>query len=121
MFSRRPSTLVAALAITAALLSLGNVGCIKKMLTDGEIESTRKAADSFDTIGDYELALSATQAGLVQFEGMHALAPDNEDALFLLVKGWTGYGYGFLEDEMEAAQDAGDEEMADYQRKRARM
>ena len=27
-----------------------------------------------------------------QFEGMHALAPDNADALFLLAKTWTGYG-----------------------------
>jgi TRAP transporter T-component len=96
-------------------------GCIKKMLTEGEIASTRQAADSFDTIGDYELAHSATQAGLVQFEGMHALAPENTDALFLLVKGWTGYGFGFVEDEMESAQDAGDDGMADYHRKRARM
>jgi hypothetical protein len=104
-----------------AALVLGSSGCIKKILTDGQIESTRRAADSFDTIGDYELARSAAQAGLVQFEGMHALAPDNADALFLLVKGWTGYGFGFIEDEMQAAQDAGDEEMADYQRKRARM
>jgi len=41
---------------------------------------------------------------------MHALAPENGDALFLLVKGWTGYGYGFIEDELEAAVDAGDDE-----------
>ncbi len=111
-------------AVTSlALLALASapVGCIEKMLTNGEIESTRRASDAFDTIGDYELARSATQAGLVQFEGMHALAPDNDDALFLLVKGWTGYGYGFLEDEMEAAADSGDDDMADYQRKRARM
>ncbi len=57
----------------------------------------------------------------MQFEGMHALAPDNADALFLLVKGWTGYGYGFIEDEMEAAQDAGDDAAAEYQKQRARM
>jgi tetratricopeptide (TPR) repeat protein len=102
-------------------LVLGSTGCIEQMLTNGEIESTRRASDAFDTIGDYELALSGTQAGLVQFEGMHALAPDNADALFLLVKGWTGYGYGFLEDQMEAAEDAGDADLADYHRKRARM
>ena len=91
------------------------------MLIDGEIESTRRASDSFDTIGDYELALSATQAGLVRFEGMRALAPDSDDALFLLVKGWTGYASWFVEDEMEAAQDAGDEQAAEYHRQRARM
>jgi hypothetical protein len=110
-----------AATVLLAALALAPSGCITKMLTNGEIESTRRASDAFDTIGDYELAHAATQAGLVQFEGMHALAPENADALFLLVKGWTGYGYGFIEDEMEAAQDAGDDEMADYQKKRARM
>jgi hypothetical protein len=103
------------------LALLGLPGCITKILTDGQIEGTRRGADSVDTIGDYELARAATQAGLAQFEGMHALAPDNADALFLLVKGWTGYAYGFVEDEMEVAEDAGDDDMADYHRKRARM
>jgi hypothetical protein len=102
-------------------VAFGLSGCFTKMLTTGEIESTRRAADAFDTIGDYELAHTATQSRLVQFEGMHALAPQNTDALFLLVKGWTGYGYGFVEDEMEAAHDAGDDDSAEYQRKRARM
>jgi hypothetical protein len=91
------------------------------MLTDGQISATREAAGALDTVGDYELARSGAQAGLTQFEGMHALAPSNEDALFLLTKGWTGYGYGFIEDELEAAQDARDDDLADYQRKRARM
>ena len=104
-----------------AAIASGCSGCITKMLTNGEIESTRRASDAFDTIGDYELARAATQAGLVQFEGMHALAPENGDALFLLVKGWTGYAYGFIEDELEAAQDTGDEDLAEYQQQRARM
>jgi hypothetical protein len=91
------------------------------MLTDGQISATREAAGALDTVGDYELARSGAQAGLTQFEGMHQLAPGNEDALFLLTKGWTGYGYGFIEDELEAAQDARDDDLADYQRKRARM
>jgi hypothetical protein len=91
------------------------------MLTDGQISATREAAGALDTVGDYELARSGAQAGLTQFEGMHQLAPSNEDALFLLTKGWTGYGYGFIEDELEAAQDARDDDLADYQRKRARM
>jgi hypothetical protein len=91
------------------------------MLTDGQISATREAAGALDTVGDYELARSGAQAGLTQFEGMHQLAPSNEDALFLLTKGWTGYGFGFIEDELEAAQDARDDDLADYQRKRARM
>jgi hypothetical protein len=52
---------------------------------------------------------------------MHQLAPDNSDALFMLTKGWVGYGFGFIEDEMAAAEDHGDDDLADYQRQRARM
>src|SRR5580704_5694255 len=114
----RPHSLV---FLSLFALSLGSAGCLKQMLTDGQISATRQASGALDTIGDYELARSAAQAGLVQFEGMHQLAPDNADALFLLAKGWTGYGYGFVEDELEAAEDAGGDDMVDYQRKRARM
>ena len=104
-----------------ALLSLLAVGCIKQLLTDGQISATRRASVALETVGDYELARSAAQSGLIQFEGMHQLAPSNTDALFMLAKGWTGYGYAFVEDELEAAQDAGSDDAVDYQRKRARM
>jgi hypothetical protein len=114
----RPTFLSCAFAGALALFS---TGCIKAMLVNGQIEGTRQASGAFDTIGDYEMARSAAQAGLVQFEGMHRLAPSNDDALFMLTKGWTGYGFGFIEDDMEAAEDAGDQELADYHRKRARM
>jgi hypothetical protein len=110
-------------ALPALFLSvaLANTGCIEKMLTNGQIEATRRASGAFDTIGDYELARSAAQAGLVQFEGMHRLAPANEDALFMLTQGWVGYGFAFAEDDMELATDAGDEALADYHKKRAKM
>jgi hypothetical protein len=104
-----------------AALAMGSTGCIKSTLTNGQISATKEASAAFDTIGDYELARAAASGGLVQFEGMHVLAPDNSDALFMLTKGWVGYGFGFVEDEMEAAEDAGDEDLADYHRKRARM
>ena len=61
------------------------------------------------------------EAGFGQFEGMHSLAPYNSDALYLLMKSWAGYGAGFVTDEIERAQDAGNDAMEDYQRKRARM
>jgi hypothetical protein len=102
----------------AAMLS--QVGCIETILTNGEIASTRQAAASFDTLGDYELAKVSTQAGLAQFEGMHRIAPDNTDALFMLVQGWAGYAWGFVEDEMEEAQLKGDDAAAAYHKTRAK-
>ena len=107
-----------ALLLASCLLS---TGCIETILTNGEIASTRQAATSFDTLGDYELAKVSTQAGLAQFEGMHKIAPDNEDALFMLVQGWGGYAWGFVEDEMEEAQLEGRDAAAEYHKKRAKM
>jgi TRAP transporter T-component len=108
------------LSLTTAL-GLGTSGCIKKVLVDGQIQSTRFAASAADTIGDYDVGRVAAMAGLAQFEGMHALSPDNADALFLLTKTWVGYASGFCEDDMQVAQDAGNDELADYNKKRARM
>jgi len=105
----------------AAGLSLGSSGCIMKVLTDGQITATRQASSSFDTIGDVDLARTAAEGSFGQFEGMHALAPYNPDALFLLVKSWTGYGAGFVVDQIETAQDANNDGLEEYQRKRARM
>src|SRR5580692_11279691 len=94
------------LAVPLLAFSLASTGCPQSMLVNGQIEGTRKASAAFDTIGDYELARSAVESGLAQLEGMHVLAPDNADALFMLTKGWVGYGFGFVEDQLEAAQDA---------------
>jgi tetratricopeptide (TPR) repeat protein len=110
-----------ALALAGAL-SLGTTGCIKQMLLDGQIESTRTASAAVDTVGDYEVANSAAFAGMAQFEGMHYLAPDNQNALFMLTKGWTGATFGFIEDLMEQAEDTDgtDSPMYIYQQSRTK-
>ena len=104
----------------AAVLSLSSTGCIKSMLLNGQIEATRKASPAVDTIADYELARVAASGGLAQLEGMHRLAPNNKNALFMLNKTWAGYGYGFVEDDYEAALADGKEALAEYHRKRAK-
>ncbi len=103
------------------LLALASGGCLKKMLLDGQIESTRKGAVAVNTFSDWEVALRVASAGVAKFEGMHYLAPYNEDALFLLTKGWAGLAFGFIEDEMEQAQDqhGEDSELAEYHQARA--
>jgi hypothetical protein len=95
-------------------------GCIKTAILNGQIKGTRDGSVAIDTLSDYEVARGIAFAGLGQFEGMHELAPDNEDALFLLTKGWTATTFGFIEDDYEAAADADDEVRADYHRARAR-
>lgn len=98
-------TTAAALALACAL-SAGSTGCIKQMLLEGQIESTRKASTAIDTLQDYEAAQTIAFSGISQFEGMHYLAPDNEDALFMLTKGWAASTFGFIEDQLEQAEDA---------------
>ena len=97
-----------------------STGCIKSMILNGQIKGTRDGSVAVDTLSDYEVARGIAFAGLGQFEGMHRLAPENEDALFLLTKGWTATGFGFIEDDYEAAVDAEDDAKADYHRARAR-
>jgi hypothetical protein len=107
--------------LVLAFLFVTQSGCIESMLTNGQIAATRRASGAFGTIGDYELARGAASAGLVQFEGMHRLAPKNADALFMLTQGWGGYGFAFAEDDMEVAEAAGNEELAEYHKKRTLM
>src|SRR5262249_42226041 len=103
---RQPTMNTRISMVLAIALGLAGSGCIKKMILDGQIESTRKASAAIDTLSDYEVANGIAFAGLGQFEGMHYLAPDNENALFLLTKGWTGATTAFIEDQMEQAEDA---------------
>jgi hypothetical protein len=109
------------LVASVAALALTSTGCIKSLLTNGQISATREASGVVQTIGDYELARGAAMAGMAQFEGMHKLAPDNEDALILLLQGWAGYGFAFAQDDYEVADEANDDAVADYHKKRARM
>jgi tetratricopeptide (TPR) repeat protein len=95
-------------------------GCVKKILLNGQISSTREASPAINTLQDYEGARSVGQAGLGQLEGMHRLAPDNEDALFLLTRGWASVAFGFIEDEYEQAYEREDEPLSEYHLARAR-
>jgi hypothetical protein len=103
-----------------AAIAMATSGCIKSMLLDGQIKGTRQGSAAIDTLGDFEVARSIAFSGLGQFEGMHELAPANEDALFLLTKGWTATGFAFIEDDYEIAVDADDDARAEYHRARAR-
>lgn len=105
----------------ATTLALGSTGCISKIMLNKQINATRVGSGAADTIGDYEIARGAAAGGVLQFEGMHRLAPDNEDALFLLLRGWAGWGYAFAQDDYEVATLQGDEATAEYHKKRAKL
>jgi hypothetical protein len=101
-------------------MAVATSGCIKSMLLDGQIKGTREGSVAIDTMSDFDVARAIAFSGLGQFEGMHELAPKNDDALFLLTKGWTATAFAFIEDDYEIAADADDEPRAEYHRARAR-
>lgn len=108
-------------SLLLALAALAAGACsLDRVILDGTLKSTRDAASAFDTLSDLEVARSGAAASLVQLEGMQKLAPDNEDALFLLAQSWTGYAGAFIEDAWEEAYDRGDEDAEAFHANRAR-
>lgn len=106
--------------LLSATLAVTTGGCLKAMLLKGQIKGTRDGSGAVNTLHDWEVARAVASAGIGQLEGMHKLAPDNTDALFMLTRGWTGLSFGFTEDDYEEATEKGDEVMAEYHLLRAR-
>lgn len=106
---------------TVALLApLLLCGCLDRIIIDGTLSSTRTASKVFDTLSDLEVAKEGAGSSIVQVEGMMALAPDNEDGLFILTQSWTGYASAFIEDSWEAAVDAEDDGLEIWHATRAK-
>jgi len=110
------------LGVSAMVLSsLGSTGCIKRTLLNGQISSTRTASAAINALGDFEIANVAAFNGIATMEGMRYLAPDNQDAQFMLLRSWAGASFGFIEDAMERADDDAGQLSPEfgYQRRRA--
>ncbi|HEX3597225.1 MAG TPA: TRAP transporter TatT component family protein [Polyangiaceae bacterium] len=101
-------------AALAAVLSLTTTGCIRKVLIDGQVSSTRQGADAVNTLHDFEVARAVARSGLATLEGMYKLAPYNEDALLMLTRGWAGATFAFTEDEWEQAEEGKDDATTAY-------
>jgi hypothetical protein len=101
-------------AALAVVLSATTTGCLKKVLIDGQVSGTREGADAINTLHDYEVARATARAGLGTLEGLYKLAPNNEDGLLMLTRGWAGATFAFTEDDYELAQEAKDDQMAAY-------
>jgi hypothetical protein len=105
-----------------ALLAVLVAGCsLDRVLLDGQLAATRKASSSFDTLNDLEIAKIGAGSSVVQLEGMYVLASDSQDAMFLLLNGYTGYSSAFIEDEWEQAYDRGDDDAEAAQAERAKV
>jgi hypothetical protein len=79
-----------------------------------------RAAPAFEEQGDYEFARQAAPASIMQLEGVLLIEPEDERLLLATARAWTSYAFGFIEDDLELAENRGDLEGADHQRARAR-
>jgi hypothetical protein len=68
---------------------------------------------------DWESAGYASPAGIIQFEGLHLVSPDNDELSLMLVKAYMAYAYGWVMDAYEVADQAGDSDLADHHKLRA--
>lgn len=107
-------------ALTATVLSLTTTGCLKKVLIDGQINGTKDGSSAVDTLHDFEVARAVARSGLGTLEGLYKLAPDNENAMYMLTKGWAGASFAFTEDDYEVAEEQKDAQLAAYHKARTR-
>jgi tetratricopeptide (TPR) repeat protein len=119
-------------AVFAGALAFATSGCAQEyvyiqtgnfprpMVFEDALAWTREAADTVNTMHDFEAAKEAAYGGMGQLEGLHLLVPDDEDGLLLLEKAWSGIAFAFMDDEREVALDHKDEQLAAYHEARAR-
>ena len=114
-------------ATTLVLVTMGLVagatsaGCDTSRLTahaSGDL--VVRASEELQRHWDDELIGDAMPSTIVQVEGVFAVVPDDETIGLVLVRAYAAYTFGWIEDEAELAEAAGDLEEADRVRARAR-
>ena len=79
-----------------------------------------RASEELQRHWDDELIGDAMPGTIVQVEGVFAVVPDDETIGLVLVRAYAAYTFGWIEDEADLAEAAGDLEEADRVRDRAR-
>src|SRR5690606_29696867 len=96
-------------------------GCnMTQLAVETQAEVMEQAFPAIEEQTDYEFAREGIPANLVQIDGLLKVQPDNERLLMLATQGFCSYAYGFVEDDMQRAEFAGDLEASDRYRARAR-
>lgn len=111
----------AAFLTATAIAGASSAGCDTSRLTaraSGDL--IVRASDALQRHWDDELIGDAMPSTIVQLEGVFAVVPDDETIGLVLVRAYAAYTFGWIEDEAEQAEAAGDLEEADRVRARAR-
>lgn len=105
------------------LVSLtGIAGCnLNQFAADQTGEIAEAGSIGINGQWDYELAGLATPGAIVQGEALLSVSPDNEKLIIGLARAYVAYTYGWVQDEWERADEAGDFERADALEARVRL
>jgi hypothetical protein len=80
-----------------------------------------RGSQGLDQHFDYELVGDGLPSSILTLEGVFAVVPDNEALGVALIRAYTAYSYGWVEDEMEQAQDRAELEEEERLMGRARL
>lgn len=115
------STRALAPPLVALLLAFGG-GCdLTRFTANSTANMFGRASAGLDRHFDYELVGDALPGNILQLEGVFRIVSDNEQLGITLMRAYVSYGYGWVEDEMEQAQDRADMEEEERLMGRARL
>jgi len=97
-------------------------GCdLNKLAADQTANIAEAGSAGVNGFWDYEIAGKAMPSAILQAEALLSLSPDNEKLVIGLCRAYVAYTYGWVQDEWERADDAGDFERADKLEARVRL
>jgi hypothetical protein len=108
-------------ALPLFALGLSVSGCFTKLAAGTTVNVIGQAAPAIQRYEDPELAEEAMPASISTLEGLLEIRKDDTNLRALLARTYASYGFGFMEDHMEAAIEKDDEANIERYRKRAGM
>jgi hypothetical protein len=108
-------------ALPLFALGLSVSGCFTKLAAGTTVNVIGQAAPAIQRYEDPELAEEAMPASISTLEGLLEIRKDDTKLRALLARTYASYGFGFMEDHMEAALEKDDEANIERYRKRAGM
>lgn len=95
-------------------LSLCGVGCwaaacdMKRLGAEASVDIIADGAAALEGYFDDRIALAAIPGMILQLETLRLTLPEDRRVTGVLMKAYVTYGYGWLEEDLEAAQQEGD-------------
>ena len=105
--------------LALALLSTGCEGFLTSFAAGSTIRVVSRGSVGIQRFADPELAESAIPGSLSTLEALLVIKGDSDALHLTLARSYASYGFGFMEDHMEAAMANDDESRAEHFRARA--